>query len=73
MRDDTARPRTITAIATIILLATPVSVTGPAGGFVRVNNACGQATECTPTAIPYIYSTIHGDHRNDKCSRGCDK
>lgn len=37
---------------------------------VRVNDACGQATECT-RASDYICSTFNQDWQDYKCSQGC--
>jgi hypothetical protein len=38
---------------------------------VRLNEACGQATECERSTSAYICSTYHGDHQGYRCSKGC--
>lgn len=50
----------------------PVSVAPAADGFIRVNEACGQATSCY-TASQYICSTFHQDWVNYRCATGCDE
>ncbi len=44
---------------------------GSIAGFVRVSNACGQATECSWSLFK-ICSTHNGDHKRYRCSAGCD-
>jgi len=40
-------------------------------GIVRLNQACGQATECVKS-YNYICSTTNKDWEGYKCSQGCD-
>jgi hypothetical protein len=49
--------------------AAPVSF-DPGDPVFRLQQACGQATECEVSAN-YICSTAHADHKGYKCSRGC--
>jgi len=51
-----------------LLSADPLS---GSAGIVRLNQACGQATKCTPAA-DYICSMKDKDHLDHKCSEGCD-
>lgn len=51
-------------------LLVPVPI-GLSGGVVRVNDACGQATECK-RARDYICSTEHQDWQDYQCTKGCD-
>ena len=39
-------------------------------GVFRLQEACGQATECV-SASNYICSTANADHKEYRCSRGC--
>lgn len=38
---------------------------------VRLNQACGQATECERATSAYICSTYHHDYQGYRCSKGC--
>lgn len=40
-------------------------------GIVRLNQACGQATECVKQ-YNYICSTHNSDYEDYACSQGCD-
>lgn len=50
--------------------AAPVTFSSTDGVF-RLQEACGQATECA-AASNYICSTTHGDYKEYRCSKGCD-
>jgi hypothetical protein len=52
------------------LLLAPVRFVDPRDGLVRVNDACGQATECESTNFK-ICSTHHADYKDHKCTKGC--
>ena len=55
----------------VALLALPVRITAdPAKGIIRVNDACGQATECHKQNA-YICSTFHQDWKDYECTKGC--
>ena len=58
-------------IGCILALGAPLSV-DPASPRrpVRLNEACGQATSCIPSAR-YICSTYHADYRDMACYTGC--
>jgi hypothetical protein len=53
------------------MLIAPVRFVDPREGLVRVNEACGQATECE-TANFKICSAHHQDWKDFKCSKGCE-
>jgi len=62
-----------TLVATTLglsMLALPLRITDPRDGLIRVNEACGQATECY-ISNNYICSTYHSDYKDYKCSQGC--
>lgn len=51
----------------------PVTISGvgsDAGGLVRLNAACGQATECF-SSVNFICSTHNKDWEGYKCTQGC--
>jgi hypothetical protein len=54
------------------LTALPVRVADPSGSVVRLNDACGQATECF-YASNFICSTFHKDWQDYRCTKGCIK
>jgi len=56
-----------------VLLLSAVSMGAPSGGvgFVRVNEVCGQATECEKKLFK-ICSTFHADHSDFACTKGCE-
>lgn len=56
----------------IALLALPLRLADPAKGLIRVNDACGQATECEK-AEKYICSQKEEDKKEHKCKAGCDE
>ena len=43
----------------------------PSDGVFRLQQACGQATECV-TSNNYICSTANSDHKDYRCSKGCE-
>lgn len=53
------------------MLALPLRLADPAEGLIRVNDACGQASECG-WKPKYICSTHHEDHKDYECTKGCD-
>lgn len=54
------------------MLVIPVTPSiGDNGVTIRLNDACGQATECQ-SATTYICSTYHNDYKDYRCSKGCD-
>lgn len=58
------------ACAAGVLVALPLRLTSAGEGFVRVNDACGQATECY-RQDHFICSTVHKDWEDYKCTQGC--
>jgi hypothetical protein len=59
------------ALTSLAALA-PVTISFDQGmRVVRLNQACGQATECL-AATSFICSTHNGDHIGYRCSKGCD-
>jgi hypothetical protein len=55
--------------------AMPFAIGMPSGdagnGLIRLQDACGQATEC---ALAMNYICIgNEDHKNYRCSKGCEK
>lgn len=59
------------ALASLAALA-PVTISFDQGmRVVRLNQACGQATECA-RANAYICSTHNADYAGYRCSKGCD-
>jgi hypothetical protein len=50
--------------------ATPVTFSSAEGVF-RLQEACGQASECA-AASNYICSTTHNDYKEYRCSKGCE-
>lgn len=66
----------VPVVATTFALALPLTIeieTTSAGAspVVRVNDACGQATECTRSSNK-ICSTHNGDYEGYACSKGCE-
>jgi hypothetical protein len=51
--------------------ATPVTFSESDGVF-RLQQACGQATECAALSN-YICSTSNADYKEYRCSKGCEK
>jgi hypothetical protein len=49
--------------------AAPVTFS-PSDGVFRLQQACGQATECEASSN-YICSTSHNDYKEYRCSKGC--
>ena len=62
----------LTGTLGLSLATLPVRIVDPVAGLVRVNDACGQATECFHN-FNYICSTFHEDWKDYKCSQGCTK
>jgi hypothetical protein len=54
----------------LAMTALPVRIADPVVGGLRVNNACGQATECYQHTMR-ICSTYHKDWVDYECSKGC--
>ncbi|HLM66691.1 MAG TPA: hypothetical protein VK358_04145 [Longimicrobium sp.] len=50
--------------------AAPVTFSSSEGVF-RLQEACGQATECAASSN-YICSTSHNDYKEYRCSKGCE-
>lgn len=59
----------LTAIA-VSAAAAPVTF-GSSEDVFRLQEACGQATECAASSN-YICSTGNNDHKEYRCSRGCE-
>jgi hypothetical protein len=58
----------LTALAAL----TPVTLRLDDGmRIVRLNEACGQATECERATSVWICSTYHQDHQGYRCSKNC--
>jgi hypothetical protein len=63
--------RKMTGLSAIALAAAIAPLTFDADdGVFRLQEACGQATECA-AASNYICSTANADHKEYRCSRGC--
>lgn len=50
--------------------AAPVTFSADDGVF-RLQEACGQASECAANSN-YICSTTHSDYKEYRCSKGCE-
>jgi hypothetical protein len=62
----------MSGVLTAAALLAPVTLRFDDGmRVVRLNQACGQATECERSTIIYICSTYHADHQGYKCTKGC--
>lgn len=57
------------AIAAMGLFA-PLTIDTDGNGLFRLQEACGQASECHYKQN-YICSTRHADHPNYECTAGC--
>jgi hypothetical protein len=66
-----SRSKFVASAVGLGMLIAPVRLVDPREGLVRVNEACGQATECE-TANFKICSTHHQDWKDYKCSKGCE-
>jgi hypothetical protein len=60
----------LSAIA-VSAAAAPVTFSASDGVF-RLQEACGQASECAASSN-YICSTTHSDYKEYRCSKGCDQ
>lgn len=68
----TTTPRLILSGALAAALLAPVTLRFDDGmRVVRLNQACGQATECERSTSAYICSTYHQDYQGFRCSKGC--
>lgn len=64
--------RKLLGLGAIAASAATLPVTFSAGdGVFRLQEACGQASECAASSN-YICSTTHSDYKEYRCSKGCD-
>jgi hypothetical protein len=66
------KARTMFGFCAVAVTAAAAPVTfSPSEGVFRLQQACGQATECAG-ASNYICSTHHNDYKDYRCSKGCE-
>jgi len=70
--------KAIIGAAALLASASPITLSasalraGDPGTFVRLNDACTQATECI-SEPSHICSGFHGDHEDYACLKNCGK